>query len=144
MEIIWHSFHNRPQTKFAKVIFLHLSVSHSVHREVCVKVQAQGEGWGSGQGSVQAHTWRCPDPHPGVETHTKGSRPTPRGPDQNPGVQTHTQGGVQAQARGWITACSQADTSPADGYCCGRYASYPNAFLLIYIPTDEIIRVFPK
>ena len=26
------AFHYRPQTKFAKVMFLHLSVSHSVHR----------------------------------------------------------------------------------------------------------------
>ena len=26
----------RPQTKFAKVMFLHLSVSHSVHRGACV------------------------------------------------------------------------------------------------------------
>ena len=26
----------RPQTKFVKVMFLHLSVSHSVHRGVCI------------------------------------------------------------------------------------------------------------
>ena len=37
-----------------------------------------------------------------------------------------------------ITACTEADTPrqnppPADGYCCGRYASYWNAFLLIQV-----------
>ena len=30
--LITEGFHYRPQTKFAKVMFLHLSVSHSVHR----------------------------------------------------------------------------------------------------------------
>ena len=33
----------RPLTKFAKVMFLHLSVSHSVHRGVCVV--AGGHAW---------------------------------------------------------------------------------------------------
>ena len=72
-------------TKFAKVMFLHLSVSHSVLR-----------GWG------------------GISTHprTKG-RHFPRTKGRHP---------------------------PGDGYCCGRYASYWNAFLLLlsiysYIPS---------
>ena len=56
----------RPQTKFAKVMFLHPSVSHSVHRGG-VKAQAQGV---SRPGAV------CPAgvsrPKPG------GSRPRPR------------------------------------------------------------------
>ena len=37
------TFYYRPQTKFAKVMFLHLSVSHSVHRGgACV---ARGRAW---------------------------------------------------------------------------------------------------
>ena len=43
VEVFFHtivqSFY-RPQTKFAKVMFLHLSVSHSVHRGVSASVQA--------------------------------------------------------------------------------------------------------
>ena len=34
----------RPQSKFTKVMFLHLSVSHSVHRGVCI--QEGGLNWG--------------------------------------------------------------------------------------------------
>ena len=34
-EMFYVNFY-RPQTKFAKVIFLHLFVSHSVHRGACV------------------------------------------------------------------------------------------------------------
>ena len=35
----------------------------------------------------------------------------------------------------WPGQTSQADTPPfpSDGYCCGRYASYWNAFLFLYI-----------
>ena len=54
------------------------------------------------------------------------------------GLQAHTQGGLQAHTygvsrptpRGCIPACTEAD--PPDGYCCGRYAPYWNAFLFIY------------
>ena len=41
------------------------------------------------------------------------SRPTPRG-------------------GGCIPACTEADPKP-DGYCCGQYASYWNAFLLPFV-----------
>ena len=55
----------RPQTKFEKVMFLHLSVSHSVHRGSPTQgvSRLKMEGWGV----LQAHTWG------GV------SRPTSRG-----------------------------------------------------------------
>ena len=62
----------------------------------------------------------------GLHAHTLG------------GLQTHTWGefGVQAQVQAqgiqaWvrIPACTEADISP-DGYCCGSYTSYRNAFLL--------------
>ena len=79
------------------------------------------------------------------------SRPTPKGELEGSGrsgLQTHTQeGGLQAHTwrgspgqhlegvsrptpRGCIPACTEAAPPPADGYCCGRYASYWNAFLL--------------
>ena len=79
-----------------------------------------GEVEVSGQGGLQAHTWVSPDPHLGV------SRPTPsRG-----GLQAHTQGGLQTHTWGVYPSMywSRPPQSP-DGYCCGRYASYWNAFL---------------
>ena len=140
----------RPQTKFAKVMFLHLSVilfmavSHPrgglLPREGRDRGSpnqgspTQGGSPGPHKGGLQAHTWRgSPGPHPGgvqvphqgdLQAHTQGclqahtwgvSRPTPGG-----GFQAHTQEG--------IPACTEADP-PADGYCCGQYASYWNAFL---------------
>ena len=39
-------------------------------------------------------------------------------------------GGVQAQAQGGVSQHAFRQTPPADGYCCGRYAFYWNAFLL--------------
>ena len=60
------------------------------------------------------------------------SRPTPRGevegsglgggsPGPHPGVSRPTPEG------GGIPACTKAEP-PVDGYCCGRYVSYRNAF----------------
>ena len=47
----------RPQTKFAKVMFLHLSVSHSVHRGVPGQVHPPGRytPYGQVHPSGQAH-----------------------------------------------------------------------------------------
>ena len=73
----------RPQTKFAKVMFLHVSVSHSVHRGVVVsqhalqfsrptpRVEVEGSGLGGSPGPHPG--WRLrglagggsPGPHPG-------------------------------------------------------------------------------
>ena len=74
--------------------------------------EPRGEVEGSGLGG-------SPGPHPGGKlrglAHTWGS------PGPHPGsLQVHTWGG--------IPACTEADTPPADGYCCVRYASYWNAF----------------
>ena len=94
------------QTKFVKVMFLHLSV---ILFTGGVKPRPRGVWPGV-----------CPGPHGGV------SRPTPEG---RLGVPRPTPGGVQAPAHGGcIPACTEAD-NPADGYCCGRYASYWNAYL---------------
>ena len=45
-------------------------------------------------------------------------------------------GGGSALAGAWsrgvgIPACTEADPPRRDGYCCGRYASYWNAFLFL-------------
>ena len=54
--------------------------------------------------------------------HPAGSRPTPGGcPGQ--GTLAQVQGGGSQHAL-------RQTTPPADGYCCGQYASYWNAFLL--------------
>ena len=86
----------RLQTKFAKVMFLHLSVSYSVHRGmsrprgVCLRRYVQ----------VQARRG-SPGPGPG---------PDPEGPD--PGLVGVSQHAVR-----------QTPSAPStDGYCCGRYA----------------------
>ena len=49
-------------------------------------------------------------------------------------AQAQVEEGVQAQAQiqgeSCVLACTEADPPPpADSYCCGRYASYWNAFL---------------
>ena len=60
--------HYRPQTKFAKVMFLHLSVSHSVHRRGCLGpcpraggLPRRGPGPGPGPGPGGGG---CPGPGP--------------------------------------------------------------------------------
>ena len=80
-----------------------------------------------------------------------GSRPTPKGEVEGDLVQAHSQGGklrgiwFRPHPRGKLRgiclggACSRGclvlgeflvETPLPDGYCCGRYASYWNAFLL--------------
>ena len=56
--------------------------------------------------------------------------PCPRG--SAPGGGVPGSGGCLVLGGG-IPACTEADPSRRDGYCCGRYASYWNAFLLVYI-----------
>ena len=91
-----------------------------------------GEVEGSGQvgGGLQAHTqgiswgvWPSGGGSPGSHPRDKLrglawggiSRPTPRGISRS-------------TPRGCIPACTEADP-PTNSYCCGRYASYWNAFL---------------
>ena len=73
------------------------------------------------------------------------------------GLQAHTQGVTRATAGGvsrptlgvggCIPACTEADPPPhthtADGYCCGRYASYWNAFLLLGVSMVYRVRMYP-
>ena len=77
-----------------------------------------------------------PGPHPGGKLRGIRSRPTPKGEIEGDQIQAHTQGGNSGGSgpgkhpsgnfRGIRTT---ALPPPHDDYCCGRYASYWNAFL---------------
>ena len=103
-----------PKTKLVKVMFLHLSASHSVQGG---DLQALTEGGGLGGlratpgGEVGGSGWW------GVQAHTRGGGSRP---------QAHMGGGgVKAQARGVDPSMHWGSRHPpADGYCCGWYASY--------------------
>ena len=86
--------------------------------------QGEVEESGLGRGCLKAHTWGVSRPtlgegSPGL--HQGVSRPTPRGyPGPHPGGSTGPHlGGSQHALR----------QTPPNGYCCGQYASYWNAFL---------------
>ena len=118
----------RPQTKFAKVMFLHLSiilftggVSRSTPRGMLgglargvsrppPRGEVRGSGWGVSRpppkGRLGGLAGGSPDPHPG------GSRPTPGGF----GVCLQTQAGSGSQH-----ALRQTPPRTADIYCCRRY-----------------------
>ena len=128
----------------------------NIFRSVCQEFCSQGGSPGPHPGG-RLGVWRreSPGPHPvgrlvGLAggspcPHLGGvSKPTPRGM----GVFRPTaRGCLQAQAQGCIPACTEADPpAPADGYCCGRYASYSNAFLFTdeFGFTDVIVFVGPR
>ena len=79
----------------------------------------QGEGvWPGGGGS--------PGPYPGGDVRGsgwEGSRPRPR-----------PRGVSRPRPGGWgVSQHALRQTLPADSYCCGRYASYWNAFMFIMV-----------
>ena len=102
----------RPQTKFAKVMFLHVSVSHSVHGgggipaclaggiPACLAGLQRGVSQHALQvfrptpkGKVEGSGWEgSPDPHLG----------------ESPGL--HPRGVSRSTPRGCIPACTEADT----------------------------------
>ena len=101
----------RPQRSYGKVIFSQASVSHSVHRGGCLADTLPRQTTHRQTPPADIH----PDRHPQADTHRR-----------HPPRQTHTPGRHPPPA----------DTPlPADGYCCGRYASYWNAFLFIVVVT---------
>ena len=139
-------------------MFLHLSASHSVHRsgegvsKPTPREKLGGYGWGGGLqaspreelggygwgGGLQAspreelggYGWGG-----GLQAHTQGGA---LGSGQG-GLQAHTRGGgIQAKAMGgggqsqYALRQTHPPPPPADGYCCGQYASYWNAFLFSY------------
>ena len=86
-----------------------------------------------------------PTPKEEVEGDQAGgaSRPTPKGEVQAiwpGGLQALTQGGYLlwgcllwgVPAPGGLPALGGVETPPRDGYCCGRYVSYWNAFLFLF------------
>ena len=120
-------------------MFLHLSVSHSVHRgsgiPACIAggIQAclsAGLGGGVSQHALQIS-------RPTFRGKMRGlargvSRPTPKSEVDGSclgGLQAHTgvQGGLRPTPKGGVS--QHAVRQAPDGYCCGRYTSYWNAFL---------------
>ena len=66
-----------------------------------------------------------------------------RSHDQPWGVSRRRPGGCPGEGPGGcIPACTEANTPPADGYCCGRYASCWNAFLFQNCSLINFIPVF--
>ena len=120
----------RPQTKFAKVRFLHLSVGHSVPRGICIGEGGFAFRGGGGRGSSASigglHPeegsasrgvciWRARCASlPGIDTPP---RQTPTGRHRPP-LGRHPSG-----RHLWQTP------HKAGGHYSGRYASYWNAFL---------------
>ena len=88
-----------------------------------------GGSWGFWPGGLSRPTpGQVSKSTPGGSRPTPGgggvSRPIPRG--YGPGIMDYY------NPRGIIPACTEAESPPsADGYCCGQYASYWNAFLLL-------------
>ena len=85
-----------------------------------------------------------------------GSRPTPRGEVEGSGwggLQAHTQGGSWGVWTGGSPGPHPGGVYPsmhwgrppppqADGYCCGRYTSYWNAFLLGELFGQNLLQMY--
>ena len=136
---LWIFYYYRPQTKFAKVMFLHLSVSHSVHRgSGCLSQCMLGN---TPQPPAQEQTpWEQTPPGrhplrsrhpPGADTPWEQTSPweqTPPG-SRHPPRQTppgrHLPGSRHPPGQTPLAQCTLGDTG-------GRYASYWNAYLFSY------------
>ena len=135
----------RPQRSWGEVMFLHASLilfTWAWYTSMPCS-RSPGGGW------YPSMPCRSLGPHPrgklsglawGVSRPTPAgvSRPTPRG---SPGPHLR---GLQAHKWGRLPACTEADpphTHTPDGYCCGRYASYWNAYLLL-LHSQERIKKF--
>ena len=119
----------------------------NIFRSMCQEFCPGGEGYPS-----MPCRWypsmpcRSPGPHPrgklrglawgGLQAHTQGEL---RGLAWG-GLQAHTWGSPSPHFGG-CPACTEADTLPADSYCCGWYASYWNAFLFVETSKEVIATV---
>ena len=134
----------RPQTKFAKVMFLLMSVcpwgvvsQHALQQVLGGSIPACLAGFQAHtQGGVEGSV------HGGLQAHTQGGSwgvwpgwSAPRGVPAPGGAYPR---GICSQGVPAWGVCSQGGVeTPRDGYCCGQYASYWNAFLL-YIEWNAI------
>ena len=123
-----------------------------IFSEVCVKNSVHGGGGGIpaciaggipaclaagllvgvvvSQHALQVSRGEVSRPTPRGEVEGSGwegvSRPTPKGGSPSP----HRGGVSRPTPGGGVSQHALRQTSPVDGYCRGRYASYWNAFLL--------------
>ena len=117
----------RPQTKFAKVMFLYLSVIQSTGWGMSRSRPRREVGGGLARGGI----W----PRPKGKVGRSGggevvSRPRPGGVSRPRPGRSRPTPGVDVQAQGVYPSMYWGrHPPPADGYCCGRYTSYWNAFL---------------
>ena len=117
LNLITDRYFYRPQTKFAKVMFLH----------VCVCPH--------GEGGVPGQVPPGPCTHPPGQVHHPSDQVNPPGQVHPPGPGTHTAGPGTPSGR----YTPRAGTPSGSSACweiratSGRYASYWNAFLLIII-----------
>ena len=73
-----HQLFYRPQTKFAKVMFLHLSVSHSVHKGEGVPGQVHPPGKYTPPGRFTPSPWQvhpAGQVHPPRQVHPQAGKP---------------------------------------------------------------------
>ena len=156
---VWHSV-NRGGGRYPSMHALQVSVHRGMVSQYALQISYPHPwgSWGVWPWGVSRPTPRgevegsglggSPGPHPGrklrglawvgLQAHTKGGRvsrpipgvfrPTPRGVSRL----THRVSPGPHLGVG-IPACTEADTPSAYGYCCGRYASYWDAFLLGYL-----------
>ena len=121
----------------------------NIFRSVCQEFCPRGGGggaWGVSQHPLQVvsqHTLQVSGGGGGIPACLAGIQGGSGIPAYLAGLQVHTKGGswgvwpggglkahTQGEGAGGILACTEADTPPTAGYCCRRYASYWNAFLL--------------
>ena len=147
------TFYYRPQRSWGKVIFSQVSVIlfrggyPSMH---CRWYPSMPCSRSRGGGSYPSMPCRFPGLQPRGKFRRIWSRSTAKGEVEGDLVQIHSQGGSWGRsgpgphsrgklgdlAGGWGVpasggACSGECADPRDGYCCGRYASYWNAFLYL-------------
>ena len=81
----------------------------------------------------------------GVQAHSQGGCPGPHLGGPGLGGWPTTRGVSRPRPWGVYPSCTEADDPPADGYCCGRYASYWNAFLFwrVFVLLEILIRKVP-
>ena len=151
---MWFSYY-RPQKKFwgkVDLIFSEACVKNSVHRvgvggvvsQHTLQVVSQHALQVSG-GVVSQHALQVSSPHPRGKLRGLAwgvSRPTPRGEVEGSGlgevlrptsrgVSRSTPRGVSRPTPGGYPSMHWGRHTPADGYCCGWYTSYWNAFLFV-------------